>query len=73
VAGNVIPAPDALGVAAPTPMVVVKLGVVKVAIVPLVVGRVSTVEPDTAGACKVTLPLVSPATITLDILFNPLE
>jgi hypothetical protein len=41
--------------------------------VPVVVGRVSTVEPDTAGACKVTLPLVSPATITLDILFNSLE
>jgi hypothetical protein len=41
--------------------------------VPLTVGRVITVLPDTAGACKVTLPLVSPATITLDILFNSLE
>jgi hypothetical protein len=41
--------------------------------VPLTAGRVSTVEPDTAWACKVTLPLVSPATITLDILFNSLE
>jgi hypothetical protein len=64
VAGNVIPAPEADGVAAPTPMVVVKLGVVKVAIVPLVVGRVITVLPDTAGASSVTLPDVLPATIT---------
>jgi hypothetical protein len=66
----VIPAPDVEGVALPTPMVVVKLGVVKVAIVPLVVGKVITVLPDTAGASSVTLPLVLPAIITPDILFN---
>jgi hypothetical protein len=45
-------------------MVVAKLGVVKVAIVPLAVGRVITVLPATAGASSVTLPDVLPATIT---------
>jgi hypothetical protein len=40
--------------------------------VPVVVGRVSTVEPDSSGANSETEPDVLPATITLDILFNSL-
>ena len=37
--------------------------------VPVVVGKVSTVDPDTDGADKVTEPLVSPATTNEAILF----
>jgi hypothetical protein len=38
--------------------------------VPLVEGKVSTVEPDTAGACRVTEPDVSPE-ITTELIFFP--
>ena len=38
--------------------------------VPLVAGRVSTVVPDTAGACRVTEPDVSPE-ITNELMFFP--
>jgi len=31
---------------------------------PVAAGSVSVVEPDTAGACSVIVPLVSPAIIT---------
>jgi hypothetical protein len=37
--------------------------------VPLVAGKVSTVDPDTAGAAKVTDPLVSPYMTTLLIIY----
>ena len=46
----------------------VPLAVVKT--VPLVAGKVSTVEPDTAGACRVTEPDVSPET-TNELMFFP--
>ena len=48
---------------------IVPLGVVPVTIVPLVVGRVSVVVPDTAGAAKVTVPDVSPATTMLAMFY----
>jgi hypothetical protein len=66
-----MPAPEVEGVAFPTPIVVAKEGVVNVAIVPDAAGKVTVTEPAIAGALKVTEPLVSPETITLDIL-NPL-
>ena len=58
-----MPAPEADAVAAPTPMVVAKDGVVNVAIVPDVAGKVTVTVPATAGADSVTAPLVSPETI----------
>ena len=38
--------------------------------VPLVAGKVKTVEPAVAGACKVTEPDVSPE-ITTELMFFP--
>jgi hypothetical protein len=64
----VIPAPLVDAVAPPTPIVVPKEGVVKVANVPVVVGSVSVVVPETAGAAKVIAPDVSPEITTDDIL-----
>jgi hypothetical protein len=51
-------------------MVVAKEGVVNVANVPVVVGKVSVVVPATAGADRVTVPDVSPDT-TIDDIFIP--
>ena len=62
-----MPEPDADGVAPPTPIVVAKDGVVNVANVAVVAGRVRVVVPATAGACSVTEPLVSPA-ITIELI-----
>ena len=70
VAGKVMPAPLADAVAAPTPMVVAKEGVVSVANVADVVGKVNVVVPATAGADRVTDPDVSPA-ITTALIFFP--
>jgi hypothetical protein len=39
----------------------------KTSTVPLTAGKVKTVEPATAGACNVTVPLVSPAT-TIELI-----
>jgi hypothetical protein len=64
VAGKDIPAPLDDAVAPPTPIVVPKEGVVNVANVAVVAGKVNTLEPATAGACSVIVPLVSPAIIT---------
>ena len=64
VAGKDIPAPLADAVAPPTPIVLANDGVVNVANVAVVAGKVNTLEPDTAGACRVIVPLVSPAIIT---------
>ena len=41
--------------------------------VPLVVGKVSVVVPDTAGAANVTLPDVEPLSIRLAISYYPLD
>jgi hypothetical protein len=70
VAGKDIPEPDADAVAAPTPIVVVNDGVVNVASVPVVVGKVSVGVPATAGAVIVTEPLVSPEITTEAILIS---
>jgi hypothetical protein len=37
--------------------------------VPVVVGKVSVVLPETDGACSMTEPLVSPDMVTLDIVY----
>ena len=71
VAGKVIPEPDADAVAPPTPIVVAKDGVVNVAIVPDVDGKVTVTVPATAGDDSVTEPDVSPE-ITTELMFFPL-
>jgi hypothetical protein len=70
VAGNVIPEPEAEAVAPPTPIVVAKDGVVNVANVADVAGSVKVVVPATAGAAKVTEPLVSPDITMLAIMYS---
>ena len=70
VAGKDIPAPDADAVAPPTPIVVPNDGVVNVASVPVVVGKVSVGVPATAGADIVTAPDVSPFITTEAILIS---
>lgn len=40
-------------------------------IFPVAAGNVNTVEPDTAGACKVIVPLVSPA-MTTELIAPPI-
>jgi hypothetical protein len=49
------------------PLIPVDVAVVTT--VPLVAGNVNTVVPATAGACKVTDPLVSPDMTTLLIIY----
>jgi hypothetical protein len=63
----------AVSVAAPVPPAVTAVTPPgPVITVPLVAGNVNTVVPATAGACKVTDPLVSPDMTTLLIIYSSL-